>query len=221
MIDEPDGVVHEVEQLLQRGGQAASELARNRMLKRAQELREAARESEQRTREAHARFETERQVARAQLAAFDREHWWEHATARDIVDTWHTAQQWREHDPQADRTAIHMRAEMIDRLGFDPATVADAPCSEPDSTHTGQRRSALTPEEGCSSETEPVLPRLTGERGRELRAMLLELRETRRINAAAQQRPVADAIRNGGPRRSPRAPRSRRPVLGAERERAR
>ncbi|WP_249011195.1 hypothetical protein [Conexibacter sp. DBS9H8] len=223
MMHEPDGVAEEVEQLLQRGGQAAAEVARNRALRRAQELHERARESEQRTREAQARFEAERQAARAQLAGVEHEHWWEHASAREIVDAWGTAQQWREHDPLADRASTHMRAEMIERFGVDPLRVGEEPQTASDPPDTGHYAAHdVTAEEVRSWDAEVEQPGPVGERGRELQATLAELRESRRLGEAAGQATVADTVRQGAPQRPPRARRGRGgPQLGAERERGR
>jgi len=223
MMHEPDGVAEEVEQLLQRGGQAAADVARNRALRRAQDLRERARESEQRTRETQARFEAERQAARAQLAPVEREQWWEHASAHEIVAAWATAREWQQHDPVAERAATRMRAEMIERLGVDPLKVREEPHTGSDPADAGHDApNDVTPGELCSWEAEVEQPRPIGERGRELEAALADLREGRRLSAAAQQATIAETVGKGGPERAPRARRSRgRPGLGAERERGR
>ena len=223
MMHEPDGVAEEVEQLLQRGGQAAADISRNRALRRAQELGERARESEQRTRETQARFEAEGHAARAQLAHVEREQWWEHASAHEIVVAWETAREWQRHDPVADRTATRMRAEMIERLAVDPLkTVEELHAgSEPaDTVHYAAHD--VTPNEVRSWEAEVEQPRPIGERGRELEAALGDLRESRRLSAAAEQATIAETVGKGGPELAPRARRSwGRPGLGAERERGR
>jgi hypothetical protein len=223
MIHEPDGVAEEVEQLLQRGGQAAADVARNRALRRAGELREAARESERRAGDARARFEAGRQAARAQLAGVERPGWWDDATAASIVEAWEAAQEWREHDELADRAAIHMRAEMIERLGVDPLSVGEGTLDEADPADTGHHGAHdVTPGEARAWEAELERPRPIGERGRELQDALVELRESRRLAGASRQPTVAEAVRQGGPQRAPRARHGRGlPGLGAERERGR
>ena len=223
MTTEPDGVVNEVEQLLQRGGQAAADLARQRALARTRELRDNAREAQRAADHAQARLEAERQLASAQLANVDREDWWEHATAGEIVETWETAQRWREHDPVADRAATNVRAQMIDRLGVDPTRTGQEPFKAASPGDIGYHASRdVTPDMVRSWEAEVDQPQPIGARGRELQQALRELVETRRLANAARQTPVAETVAQGGPRRPPRAPKTRGlPGRGAERERGR
>jgi colicin import membrane protein len=223
MIHEPDGVAEEVEALLQRGGQAAADVARSRAQRRAHELLEAAKESERRAGDAQARFETERHAARAQLAGVERPEWWERASATTIVAAWEAAQGWREHDELANRAAVHMRSQMIERLGVDPLEVGAEPVGDADPTDTGYYGAHdVTPEEALTWAAEVERPRPIGERGRELQAALAELHESRRLSGASRQATVAETIARGGPQRAPRARRGRgRPGVGAERERGR
>lgn len=223
MTTEPDGVAAEVEQLLQHAGRTAADLARHHAIRRTHELRDATRASEQRASDTQARFHAEREAARAQLAAVRGAQWWEHAGAREIAQAWQTAQAWREHDPDAQEAAVLMRAEMIDRLGVDPVTVDQESLGAIDRADTGHAESHdVTAAEVRSREGETSQQRPVGDRGRQLEAALLELRESRRLAGAARQAPLAEVLRDGGPRRPPRARTSRgRPGLGAERERGR
>ena len=99
--------------------------------------------------------------------------WWEHASAREIVDAWDTARQWREHDPIAENAAARMRAEMLDRFAIDPVARHKRARRRPGRTlHQPRRDREARGRPRASSSTVGV--------GRQVKEALLELSETRR-----------------------------------------
>ena len=209
MIQEPDEVAAEVEEMLQRAGQGAGELGRRRALAQAQNLREAARDSEQRGAETRARFEAEHQAARAQVAGVEQEDWWQKADASQIVASWTTLEQWREMSPEMAEAAGAMRAEMIGRLGIDPLAL-DGKALAPATSDT----------EATASHASPGQPGPLSDRAAAVKAALTELGESQRLVTLAQQPSVGELVAEGGPRRSPRAS-LRRAMSGPGQERER
>jgi hypothetical protein len=200
MTHEPDGVALEVEQLLTQGGQGVAELARVRAQQRTQALREAARESVQHTAALTARLEAEKGTARAQLAGVSRPEWWDAAGARQIVDCFATAEQWRDSDPEFAVAADRIRGEMRDRFGIDP----HAP-GQPGRERTGA--AIASPHAAVAAE---------------IAAALADLAESRRVHALAGQGAIEALVRGDGPPQTPQARLSRgRNGDGPERERGR
>jgi hypothetical protein len=89
---------------------AREELARN-----------AQRQSEQTQRQLHARFEGERDVARARLAVVERPEWWDRADIAQIAGMHETAQRWKSFDPRAQAAADTITREVKGRYGVDIA----------------------------------------------------------------------------------------------------
>lgn len=133
MAEESDGIGDAVDghfrillsvamQLGQRIARLREELARN-----------AQARSEQQARELQARFDAERNAARASLAPVKQPEWWEHADSSDIAAAYETAEAWRSVDEDIARTSDQMREELrsrygidVENLGADPAAVREA-----------------------------------------------------------------------------------------------
>jgi hypothetical protein len=210
MMEEADAVAMEIERLLERAGHGVGEMARQRAQQKAQAMHEAARESQQHARDARARYRAELAAARAQVAWVGDSRWWEQAQAAEIVETWSTAEQWRESEPEFAAISTRMRSEMLERFGVDP------------SAGSRQKTEPTVTQEVAGREPERTSAETGGGRGREVEAALIELRESRHLEAMAAQPGIVETVGRGGPSGAPQARRSRgHGEQGQERERGR
>jgi hypothetical protein len=122
----PDGQIRVAltvaKQMVERFARLREELARNSQAR-----------TEQQTKELQARFDAERNAARASLEPVKQQEWWNTAGVDDIATAYETADAWRTVDPDIARTSDRMREELRGRYGIDvnnldadPTTVREA-----------------------------------------------------------------------------------------------
>ena len=61
----------------------------------------------------------ERLAARSAVGVVWEDDYWNAATSRDLAETWEKAHLWRGQDPDIERAAEHMEAQLQKRYGFD------------------------------------------------------------------------------------------------------
>lgn len=118
-VHESDGVSEVLDDALRLGLTAAGRIAETHIRQREQQLTDAQTQSQHATRQLHARLDGERAAARAELEPIYRAEWWEQAQPADIERAWQTASQWRELDPDAQRAAGQITAQLRDRYDID------------------------------------------------------------------------------------------------------
>lgn len=65
------------------------------------------------------RLQVERLAARSAVGVVWEDDYWNAATSRDLAETWEKAYLWRGQDPDIERAAEHMEAQLQKRYGFD------------------------------------------------------------------------------------------------------
>ena len=133
MADESDGVGEAFDGQMRVALTVATQMAERFARLREELARNAQAHTEQQTKELQARFDAERNAARASLAPVQIQEWWNTAGIDDIATAYETADAWRTVDPDIARTSDHMRQELADRYGIDvnnldadPAAVREA-----------------------------------------------------------------------------------------------
>lgn len=133
MAEESDGIGDEFDGQMRVALTIATQMG-ERFARLHEELaRNAQARTEQQTKELQARFDAERNAARASLAPVQQREWWNTAGVDDIATAYETAEAWRTVDPDIARTSDRMRAELRGRYGIDvnhldadPAAVREA-----------------------------------------------------------------------------------------------
>ena len=125
-VHEPDGVGEVFDEVLRGALMIGGQLARHRAARRAEQLRQAARESVE-----SARAELQRQHALKQqslrpLDGVAHAAWWDHADAAGIRDAWLAARDWQAEDPRAANAVWKMAEELRKRHGLDVTEVDPA-----------------------------------------------------------------------------------------------
>jgi hypothetical protein len=125
-VHEPDGVGEVFDEVLRGAIMIGGQLARHRAARRAEQLRQAARESVE-----SARAELQRQHALKQqslrpLDGVAHAAWWDHADAAGIRDAWLAARDWQAQDPRAANAVWKMAEELRKRHGLDVTEVDPA-----------------------------------------------------------------------------------------------
>jgi hypothetical protein len=125
-VHEPDGVGEVFDEVLRGAIMIGGQLARHRAARRAEQLRQAARESVE-----SARAELDRQHALKQqslrpLDGVAHAAWWDHADAAGIRDAWLAARDWQAEDPRAANAVWKMAEELRKRHGLDVTEVDPA-----------------------------------------------------------------------------------------------
>ncbi len=125
-VHEPDGVGEVFDEVLRGAIMIGGQLARHRAARRAEQLRQAARESVE-----SARAELQRQHALKQqslrpLDGVAHAAWWDHADAAGIRDAWLAARDWQAEDPRAANAVWKMADELRKRHGLDVTEVDPA-----------------------------------------------------------------------------------------------
>jgi len=92
---------------------------------REEHLREVQARSEREARELQLRFDSERAAARAELRVVQEPGWWGRADTADVARVWEVASAWKNHDSDIAGHSDHIREEVQQRYGFDPANVSD------------------------------------------------------------------------------------------------
>lgn len=133
MADESDGVGEAFDGQMRVALTVATQMAERFARLREELARNAQARTEQQTKELQARFDAERNAARASLAPVQIQEWWNTAGVDDIATAYETADAWRTVDPDIAHTSDHMRQELADRYGIDvnnldadPAAVREA-----------------------------------------------------------------------------------------------
>ena len=133
MAEESDGIADAFDGQIRIALTVATQMAERFARLREELARTAQARTEQQTRELQARFDAERNAARASLAPVQQTEWWNHADASDIAAAYETAETWRGVDDDIARTSDQMREELrsrygidVENLGADPAAVRDA-----------------------------------------------------------------------------------------------
>ena len=152
-MHEPDGVGEVLDEVLRGMIMIGGQLARRRGERRAEQLRQAARETVE-----TARAELERQHAlrRQSLRALDGvQHaaWWDHADAANIRGAWLAAREWQAEDPRAANAVWRIADELKTRYGLDVIDVDPAAFGRqhelpaPGHTTPASAQATLTPDE--------------------------------------------------------------------------
>lgn len=118
-MSEADGVEEAVGGLSRTAIAVAGRLGEQLAGMREQSLREQKAVEEQRGRELQARYESQREAARAQLAPTAEGRWWDQARPQDIERVHETATAWKQFDPAAQEAAERIRREVRERYGVD------------------------------------------------------------------------------------------------------
>ena len=133
MAEESDGIADAFDGQIRIALTVATQMAERFARLREELARTAQARTEQQTRELQARFDAERNAARASLAPVQQTEWWNHAGVDDIAAAYETAEAWRGVDDDIARTSDQMREELrsrygidVENLGADPAAVRDA-----------------------------------------------------------------------------------------------
>ncbi|MBG6059762.1 hypothetical protein RCH16_003190 [Cryobacterium sp. MP_M5] len=133
MAEESDGIGEAFDGQMRVALTVATQMAERFARLREELARNAQARTEQQTKELQARFDAERNAARASLAPVQIQEWWNTAGVDDIATAYETADAWRTVDPDIARTSDHMRQELADRYGIDvnnldadPAAVREA-----------------------------------------------------------------------------------------------
>ena len=133
MAEESDGIADAFDGQVRIALTVATQMAERFARLREELARTAQARTEQQTRELQARFDAERNAARASLAPVQQTEWWNHAGVDDIAAAYETAEAWRPVDDDIARTSDRMREELrsrygidVENLGADPAAVRDA-----------------------------------------------------------------------------------------------
>lgn len=116
-MSESDGIDEAIEGITRVGLTVAGRLGEQLSRAREQALRRTQAAEEQQARELQARFDAERAAARAQLAPFTDERWWDTANSRDIERVHATATAWKAHDPAAQDAATTIQEQLERRYG--------------------------------------------------------------------------------------------------------
>jgi len=119
MADESDGVIEEAGGQMRVALMAATQMAEKFSRLREELTRRAQAQTEQQTRELRARFDADRNAARATVAPTARPEWWITASVQDVAEMYQTARAWEPVDEDLARAAQHMRDEVRDRYGVD------------------------------------------------------------------------------------------------------
>jgi colicin import membrane protein len=119
MADESDGVIEEAGGQMRIALMAATQMAEKFSRLREELTRRAQAQAEQQTRELRARFDADRNAARATVAPTARPEWWNTASVQDVAETYQTARAWEPVDEDLAKAAQHMRDEVRDRYGVD------------------------------------------------------------------------------------------------------
>jgi hypothetical protein len=133
VTDEADGIADAFDGHIRVALTIATQMAERFARLREELARTTQARTEQQTRELRARFDAERNAARASLAPVQQAEWWNHADVDDIAAAYETAEAWRDVDDDIARTSDRMREELrsrygidVENLGADPAAVRDA-----------------------------------------------------------------------------------------------
>jgi hypothetical protein len=119
MAEESDGVIEEAGGQMRIALMAATQMAEKFSRLREELTRRAEAQTEQQTRELRARFEADRNAARATVAPTARPEWWNTASVQDVAEMYQTARAWEPVDEDLASAAQHMRDEVRDRYGVD------------------------------------------------------------------------------------------------------
>jgi hypothetical protein len=190
-MSESDGVEEAIEGLSRTGIAVAARLGEQLARMREQSLREQQASDEHRARELQARYESQREAARAQLAPTTDDRWWDQARPQDIERVHETATAWKQFDPAAQEAAERIRREVrerygvdVDNPGADDRAVSDALAqAERDQVEAARLRSAAD-RDGAEADL------LMGAAGREDRRRESEVTAE---NAAADAQPLYDS----------------------------
>jgi hypothetical protein len=133
MAEESDGIGEAFDGHIRIALSVATQMAERFARLREELARNAQARTEQHTRELQARFDAERNAARASLAPVQQREWWNHADVSDIAAAYEAAEAWRSVDEDIARTSDLMREELrsrygvdVENLGADPAAVREA-----------------------------------------------------------------------------------------------
>jgi hypothetical protein len=119
MAEESDGVIEEAGGQMRIALMAATQMAEKFSRLREELTRRAEAQTEQQTRELRARFDADRNAARATVAPTARPEWWNTASVQDVAEMYQTARAWEPVGEDLASAAQHMRDEVRDRYGVD------------------------------------------------------------------------------------------------------
>ncbi|TFC10889.1 hypothetical protein [Cryobacterium sp. MDB2-33-2] len=119
MAEESDGIGEAFDGQIRVALTVATQMAERFARLREELARNAQVRTVQQTKELQARFDAERNAARASLAPVQQHEWWNTAGIDDIATAYETANAWRTVDPDIARTSDRMREELRSRYGID------------------------------------------------------------------------------------------------------
>ncbi|MEC5152590.1 hypothetical protein [Cryobacterium sp. GrIS_2_6] len=119
MAEESDGIGEAFDGQIRVALTVATQMGERFARLREELARNAQAQTVQQTKELQARFDAERNAARASLAPVQQHQWWNTAGIDDIATAYETAVAWRIVDPDIARTSDRMREELRGRYGID------------------------------------------------------------------------------------------------------
>ncbi|ASD24265.1 hypothetical protein B7495_18485 (plasmid) [Cryobacterium sp. LW097] len=119
MAEEADGIGDAFDGQMRVALTVATQMAERFARLREELARNAQARTEQQTKELQARFDAERNAARASLAPVQQQEWWNTAGVDDIATAYETANAWRTVDPDIARTSDRMSEELRGQYGID------------------------------------------------------------------------------------------------------
>jgi len=152
-VHEPDGVGEVLDEVLRGMIMIGGQLARRRAERRAEQLRQAARDTVE---TARAELDRQRMFRQQSLRALDGiQHaaWWDHADATDIRGAWLAAREWQTEDPRAANAVWRIADQLKTRYGLDITAVDPAAFGRqhelpaPGHTTPASAQATLTPDE--------------------------------------------------------------------------
>ena len=153
MAQESDGIADAFDGQVRIALTVATQMAERFARLQEEHARTAQARTEQQTRELQARFDAQKNAARASLALDKQTEWWSHAGVDDIAAAYETAEAWRAVDDDIVRTSDRMREELRSRYGVDVDNLGAGPATDRDAiTRAEQDRSSAAVIRGESVE---------------------------------------------------------------------
>lgn len=151
MAEESDGIGEAFDGQIRVALTVATQMGERFARLREELARNAQAHTVQQTKELQARFDAERNAARASLAPVQQHEWWNTARVDGIATAYETAVAWRIVDPDIARTSDRMREELRGRYGIDVSNLdADPTAVREALARAEQDRSAAAESRGES-----------------------------------------------------------------------
>ncbi|POH63011.1 hypothetical protein C3B61_15145 [Cryobacterium zongtaii] len=146
MAEEADGIGDAFDGQMRVALTVATQMAERFARLREELARNAQARTEQQTKELQARFDAERNAARASLAPVQQQEWWNTAGVDDIATAYETANAWRTVDPDIARTSDRMSEELRGQYGIDVNNLDADPLAVREALARAQQDRSAAPE---------------------------------------------------------------------------